>query len=59
MAKEHLQLEPHNIGKNLWWYEENYGVYVYVNHLPFPIKISWRSLRAALRRKDLPAKSKK
>lgn len=57
-----LDLKPHNLAPDCWYYEEKNGLYVY--WLP-PGKtaqlicvIPWRSLRASLKRKDAKRKAK-
>ena len=57
MANKHLRLKPHDIRNtdDVWWYEEPAGITLVVPdrasghavHL-----IQWRSVRAALARKD-------
>ena len=56
MSEKDLQKEPHNINPHSWWYEENYGVTIVVEPVTTTrqIKIPWRSIRAALKRKDKP-----
>jgi hypothetical protein len=55
MSRDHLKLWPHNINENWWWYEEPQGICV-VHHQGTKgaamVNISWRSLRAALKRLD-------
>ena len=57
------QREPHDcasnktLGTTIWWYEEHGGIGLYANWPPHNIGkrialIPWRSLRAALKRKD-------
>jgi len=60
MSKKHLLNDPHCNGE-MWWYEEAGGISIYRNtevvHKPneaFVGCITWRSLRAALARKDKP-----
>jgi hypothetical protein len=59
---KHQKREPHDcasndtLGQNVWWYEEASGIGVYAN-MPHRggtrmALIPWRSLRAALKRKD-------
>jgi len=63
MANKHLQLAPHETSNpNLWWYEEPAGIVIVhggPGHGPKsePV-IPWRSIRAALRRKDKPKEKK-
>ena len=63
MAKKDLKKTPHHPQKrdDVWWYEENDGIHIVmeasrnppVGHLmPNTCKITWASLRAALKRKD-------
>ena len=63
MAKDDLKRDPHHPGKrdDVWWYEENDGIHIvmeaskhhYEGHeVANTCKITWASLRAALRRKD-------
>lgn len=57
-----LQLDPHHLRgqPHAWWYEEDFGITVVVEPDPTKdgnvdtrqIKIPWRTLRAALGRKD-------
>ena len=54
MSDKDLKLEPHNLKDDAWWYEENSGIEVHID-CPLKhhaIKISWGSLRNALKRKD-------
>lgn len=54
MSRKHLQLKPHVVSPNIWWYEECDGINIYhrdgtdVRHAV----IQWTALRAALKRKD-------
>lgn len=64
MGKYDLSNKPHNLkGKSCqnnseidaWYYEENGGLLLYIDCGPYSkykLKIPWRSIRAALRRKD-------
>ena len=57
MANKDLHRNPHGPGdSSWWWYEDNGGIEIYVAAHPGlnakVIKIPWRSLRAALARKD-------
>ena len=58
MSKSDLKLTPHRpAGRDdVWWYEENDGIYVVMEGKDGAIanttKIKWSSLRAALARKD-------
>ena len=59
MANKHLLLKPHEPrDESFWWYELNGGIEIYVpahvGAIAKVIKIPWRSLRAALARKDKP-----
>lgn len=47
---KHLKRAPHKLSSDVWWYEESHGISVVMYQRV--IKISWRSLRAALARKD-------
>ena len=57
MAQKDLKNTPHVVNENWWWYEENGGLIVC--HYPSTtdlgtcrVEIPWRSIRAALKRKD-------
>jgi hypothetical protein len=61
MANIQLSRAPHSVGpqnrvlaREAWWYEETGGISVYIdrNGTVSAVKIPWRSIRAALRRKD-------
>ena len=54
MSNKDLSLNPHQIDEHTWWYEDPQGVFVYVEPATEikTVKIPWRSLRAALKRKD-------
>lgn len=55
MSKHHLQLKPHNVTKDFWWYEDVPGISIcFGDQISGVInrKIRWSSLRAALKRKD-------
>ena len=60
MSAKHLKLKPHNISNELWWYEANAGIEVVARFEDKPTGvvivrihvIPWRSIRAALKRKD-------
>ena len=57
MSDKHLLLAPHKIGKrdDAWWYEDRCGITVIINLGPLhstSVNIPWRSVRAALARKD-------
>jgi len=55
MSKHHLQLKPHNVTEDFWWYEETGGIAICYGDQTSGVicrNISWRSLRAALNRKD-------
>jgi len=61
MAKKHLKADAHFVRQGCWWYEENGGVSVIVEHSDKNdvfiktehYKIPWSSIRAALKRKDM------
>lgn len=63
MSKKDLKRTPHHPQKrdDVWWYEENDGIHIIMEKSPHHYegnevanhcKITWASLRAALRRKD-------
>ncbi len=55
MSRKHLLRKPHrNMSGNWWWYEENGGIAVAVefNGGTRVVDISWRAIRAALKRMD-------
>lgn len=61
MSRKHLKRAPHvprtwRWDDGLWWwYEENGGITVITQHMGTAVpamKISWRAIRAALKRKD-------
>lgn len=60
MANKDLLLKPHNISEDQWWYEDARGIGIYArlrdeNDFALGnthVEIPWRSLRAALARKD-------
>ena len=56
MSDKHLLSKPHNIGKrdDAWWYEVSHGISVIVEPQSntTTVRIPWRSVRAALARKD-------
>ena len=60
MSKKHLKRDPHDArvthgNAQAWWYEENFGICVVVeprDDRTAQIVIPWRSIRAALARKD-------
>ena len=55
MADKHLHLRPHNVTKQFWWYEDRKGLTICseINGHSFIVgDIPWRSIRAALKRKD-------
>ena len=62
MAEKYLKREPHNISKDVWWYESNAGIeiiiYFGVNKIKSHI-ISWRTIYAALARKNKKGKTLK
>jgi hypothetical protein len=62
MGEHYLQRKPHKVrGDNeAWWYEEPQGISVVVSYERFKVfctkevKIPWRSLEYALKRKRKP-----
>ena len=65
MANDDLKRTPHHPQKrqDVWWYEESDGIHIVMEdrRIRYPedrfvpsnsMKITWASLRAALRRKD-------
>ncbi len=61
MSNQDLRLIPHKRRKDpdSWWYEEPQGLWVVVQYRDnglryLHVQIPWRSLRAALKRKDKP-----
>lgn len=57
MAKEHLSLKPHNLSEKVWWYDNMKGIEIVVAHFDSKVNteivvIPWRSIKAALKRKD-------
>ena len=54
MAKKHLRLDPHTKSYDFWWYELNYGICICtrIDGKVETHNIPWRSIRAALKRKD-------
>ena len=57
MANANLWHEPHRVASWLWWYEEPSGITVVVDPQAVPktenlVTIRWKSVRAALARKD-------
>jgi len=59
MSQRHLQTKPHRVTNDFWWYEENKGIAICVRardkddvERTFVRDIPWRSVRAALARKD-------
>jgi hypothetical protein len=62
MGNSALKLDPHNITESCWWYEEEKGINVVVEHRSkdgatcyhtAQYLIPWDQVRAALSRKDL------
>ena len=62
MGNSALKLEPHDITENCWWYEEEKGINVVVEHRSkdgatyyhtAQYMIPWSQVRSALSRKDL------
>ena len=59
MSAKHLQRTPHNVTTTQWWYEERAGITVVVACVQNQVLcgttqtfISWRALKAALKRKE-------
>lgn len=58
MADKHLSRNPHHLRgrKDVWWYDDKGGIDVMVERMGFndvtQIRIPWRSIRAALYRKE-------
>jgi hypothetical protein len=54
MSNKDLSRNPHPIDKNTWWYEDKQGISVVIEPPQETkiVNISWRLLRAALKRKD-------
>lgn len=62
MAKKDLIGKPHTAKSarypgdeilDVWWYEKNAGIEIYVQSKPtIIVKIPWKSIRNALKRKD-------
>lgn len=58
MANKDLSLKPHffRATKEVWWYEEGQGLAIEIAPCGCrphrEVKISWRSIRAALERKE-------
>ena len=58
MSNKDLSEDPKDIGERGWFYEEPGGLEVYVDTVgstpgkPFIGTIPWRTIRAALKRKD-------
>lgn len=57
MSNGNLKLEPHHIDENHWWYEEADGITVLCDKIAAQSGttmtfISWKAIRAALKRKD-------
>jgi len=46
-----LDLNPHNVAPDCWYYEEPDGLHIYRDGKLVGI-IKWRSLRASIKRKD-------
>ena len=67
MANKHLSLKHNQIVDGCWWYEEEKGITVVVQHTDDNDSYShtqlylipWKHIRAALGRKDLPRTGKK
>ena len=66
MANKHLNRKPHKITDHCWWYEQQKGIEVVVEHTDDDdlyshtaiYLIPWKDIRAALGRKDLPKAEK-
>lgn len=66
MANKHLKPEPHIITSRCWWYEQDDGISVVVEHIDDDDMYShtenylvpWEDIRTALSRKDLPEPEK-
>ena len=60
MSNKDLNRSPKFASDNVWWYEETSGIEIHIDHkyedgIKFShqvITIPWRSIRAALKRKD-------
>ena len=55
MGNRHLSRDPHHTKDDgVWWYEEPVGITLFVEQRTkvATIIIPWRSIRAALKRKD-------
>ena len=60
MAQKHLNRKPHDVTDEFWWYEENHGLTLIVcpikpdgtRDVTKSFKIPWRSVKAALKRKE-------
>jgi len=54
MANKDLKRNPHHVNEGSWWYEEKHGITVVAPTKTNAklIKISWKALRKALKRKD-------
>lgn len=55
MSNADLKREPHYITEDCWWYEEAKGIEIVMRVYPsvtYVRTIPWRSIRAALARKD-------
>lgn len=56
MVNKHRRPYPHSVSNTAWWYEENAGIVVVVQHASKQetqqIQIRWTDLRRALGRKD-------
>lgn len=61
MSKRDLRAKPHHLNDDWWWYEEPQGIcivhYMGIRRGAYTVKISWRALRAALKRLDKEGKS--
>ena len=57
MSEQHLSRRPHAARgtSSIWWYEEPYGIAIYVQDTSGHVKkgiVQWRALRAAIERMD-------
>ncbi len=51
---KHLKRDSHHISEHAWWYEEPHGITVVQESSQHTeqVKISWKALAAALKRKQ-------
>ena len=60
MSDKHLKPESHRVNNRCWWYEEEEGISIVVEHTDEKDKynhtelylIPWKDIRASLKRKD-------